>query len=236
MGLDYLAADLGGKNADAAQVISNIQVALKRADSIVRDLLDFAVPHGLDLHDAQLNEVVDRSLRLVKHPLALGHIAVARELKNDLPRLRLDNTKMQQVFVNLFLNAIQAMPHGGSLIVRTDIRRLDPSEVHSDAGDRSGERFRAGELVVVAEVDDTGTGILPEALPKVFDPFFTTKPTGQGTGLGLTVAQKIVELHGGLIGVRNRPAGGARVTIIFRTKEEQRKSDTHDETQNPDRR
>ena len=233
LGLDYLAADLGPGDTIAAEVISDTQVALKRADSIVHGLLDFAVPHDLDLHDEQINEVIDQSLRLVKHPLALSHIVVVRKLKDDLPPLRLDHIKIQQVFINLFLNAIQAMPKGGSLTIRTDTRRLDSEEVRSDAGDRSGQRFRAGELVVVA---DTGAGIPPEALPKVFDPFFTTKPAGQGTGLGLTVAQRIVELHGGLIDVRNRPGGGVHATIMFRTKEEPSKGDNHDKTQNPDHR
>jgi PAS domain S-box-containing protein len=219
LGLDYLAADLGPNDAIAAQVISDTQAALKRADSIVHGLLNFAVPHELDLHDGQINEVVDQSLRLLKHPLALGHIVVVRKLKDNLPLLHLDHIKIQQVFINLFLNAIQAMPNGGTLTIRTDTRRLDPSEARRDAGDRSAEHFRAGELVVVTEVDDTGTGIPPDALAKVFDPFFTTKPAGQGTGLGLTVAQKIVELHGGRIDVRNRPKGGVRATITFPTKE-----------------
>ena len=219
LGLDYLTADLGSKDTAAAQVIGDAQAALKRADSIVRGLLDFAVPHELDLHEEQINEVIDQSLQLVKHPLALGHIAVVRKLKDKLPPLHLDHIKIQQVFINLFLNAIQAMPNGGTLTVRTDSRRLDPNEVRSDAGDRSGQRFRAGELVVVTEVDDTGAGIPPEALTKVFDPFFTTKPAGQGTGLGLTVSQKIIELHDSLIELRNRPEGGVRATIMFRTRE-----------------
>jgi len=219
LGLDYLASELGSKDATTLQVINDTQKALKRADSIVHGLLDFAVPRELDLHDGQINEVVDQSLQLLKHQLEMGHIVVVRELKNDLPMLHLDRVKTQQVFINLFLNAIQAMPNGGTLTIRTYTKHLDPNEARRDAGDRSAEHFRDGEMVVVAEVDDTGTGIPAEALAKVFDPFFTTKPAGQGTGLGLTVTQKIVELHGGSISVCNRPEGGVRITLIFRVRE-----------------
>jgi signal transduction histidine kinase len=108
------------------------------------------------------------------------------------------------------------MPQGGTLLVRTYSKQLQVGEIDHDAGSRAADRFRAGETVVITEVLDTGTGISEEKLAKIFDPFFTTKPTGKGTGLGLTVTKKIVELHGGTIEIRNRPEGGVLVTIMFR--------------------
>jgi signal transduction histidine kinase len=113
--------------------------------------------------------------------------------------LQLDRNKMEQVFVNLLLNAAQAMPEGGTLIVRSGVA---PEAV-------------AGKGSIFAAVEDAGIGILPDQMPKVFDPFFTTKSTGKGSGLGLAVARKIVELHGGCITIRNRADRGVVATVIL---------------------
>jgi two-component system, NtrC family, sensor kinase len=98
---------------------------------------------------------------------------------------------MEQVFVNILLNAIQATPEGGTITLRT----------------------RVNASGFTAEIDDTGAGISAAYQAKLFEPFFTTKPVGQGTGLGLAVARQIIKLHGGDLLLSNRPEGGARVTI-----------------------
>jgi signal transduction histidine kinase len=110
----------------------------------------------------------------------------------------LDRIKIEQVFLNLCMNAIESMPEGGTLLLKT---RSQPLET--------------GGTEVIAEVEDTGPGIPDGNLPKVFDPFFTKKQMGKGTGLGLSVAKQIIELHGGTIKIGNRPEGGARVTITL---------------------
>jgi len=115
--------------------------------------------------------------------------------------------------VNLLINAIDAMPEGGTLTVRTSRRQL--TQPGQDVGFRQTDRFRVGEGVVVAEVEDTGTGIDAKTRVRLFDPFFTTKPTGKGTGLGLAVSKTIIALHGGTIQIANREGGGARATVVF---------------------
>jgi len=117
----------------------------------------------------------------------------------------LDRTRIEQVFVNLFFNAMQAMPLGGMLTVRTAPSASCAEETGAPAG-------------VTVMVEDTGRGITPENAGKLFEPFFTTKPPGQGTGLGLTIARKIMEMHGGSIFLNNRDQGGARATLQFQTK------------------
>jgi len=133
------------------------------------------------------------------------HVTVVREFAPTLPRLLLDRTRVEQLFVNLFLNAMQAMPPGGELTVRTFACGFGGSDSFALAG-------------VTVEVDDTGHGIMPENAGKLFEPFFTTKPPGQGTGLGLAIVRRIMEIHGGSIRLSNRKEGGARATLQFIAK------------------
>jgi signal transduction histidine kinase len=125
----------------------------------------------------------------------------------------LDDFKIQQVFIDVITNALQAMPDQGTLTLRTAGLTLTRGR---NEGHCRSDAHRSGDHVAVVEIDDTGTGIPPHVLNKVFDPFFTTKPTGHGTGLGLSVSRQIVEMHGGTIDIANRATGGARVTLTFR--------------------
>jgi PAS domain S-box-containing protein len=209
MGLEYLDETCNISQLEA-DVCRAMREAVSRADSIIRGLVDFSADRKLDALPQSLNAMIQRALLLVKHELMSAHVNAETQLAPDLPPVRLDPTKIQQVFVNLFMNAIHAMAEGGTLGVRTYMRETGNEEPAGLAG-----RFAAGTSVVVAEVDDTGHGIPADKLAKVWDPFFTTKGTGRGTGLGLTVTRKIVELHGGAIRIANRPEGGARVTVVL---------------------
>jgi len=159
---------------------------------------------------------VEEALLLVKHDLDKSHIHVVKRLKVDLPQVELDVTKIEQVLVNLFMNAIHAMGSGGTLTVKTEVKDL------AELGDGSvltkPDRLNSKKNVVIVEVEDTGPGIPEEKLSKIFDPFFTTKQIGRGTGLGLSVTQKIIDLHEGVITIRNRAEGGARATLMFKPK------------------
>jgi len=216
MGIDYMTKNLASPDTNVGLILNDMTDALKRADAIILGLLDFSVPRALDLHPENLSDIVEQSLTLVKHEVTHNPIKLVRELASDLPRVHVDKQKIKQVLVNILTNAIHAMPSGGTLTVRTYARQLAEAEVGHDAGWRLADRFRAGETVVICETLDTGVGIPTEKLVKIFDPFFTTKATGKGTGLGLTVTRKIVELHGGTIDIRNRPEGGVVVTLMFK--------------------
>ena len=216
MGIDYMTKNLVSTDANVGLILNDMNDALKRADAIILGLLDFSVPRALDLHPENLSGIVEQSLSLVKHELTHNPVKVVRELAGDLPLVHVDKQKIKQVLVNILTNAVHAMPQGGTLTVRTYLKQLSEAEAGHDAGWRLADRFRVGETVVICETLDTGTGIPTEKLVKIFDPFFTTKATGKGTGLGLTVTKKIVELHGGTIDIRNRAEGGVVVTLMFK--------------------
>jgi PAS domain S-box-containing protein len=215
MGLDYLANNLTGGNGNTTLVLSDMRDAVTRANTIVRELLQLSAATDFEPKPADLNAVAERALWLIKGEIIASLIIVARNFATDLPPVTLDRGKMEQVFINLFFNAIQAMSHEGVLTVTTRHRRFgDDLKLSGPAF----AQFKPGDPVVIAEIQDTGKGIPEDHLPRIFDPFFTTKPTGVGTGLGLSVVKKIMDLHGGAIDIRNHALGGVLVTLVLRAK------------------
>ena len=215
MGLGCLAKPSDTDTPQLSLILKEMGDAVNRANAVVGDLLDFAFPTELDLRETEIEPLIRKPLLLVRHELTAAKVKVATAFGN-LPSCSLDENKIEQVLINLFTNACHAMPKGGLLAVTTRQRSATAQEAGTDEGDRSGACLRAGEQVVVIEIADTGSGISEKQIPRIFDPFFTTKPTGMGSGLGLTVTKTIIDLHGGLIDIRNRPEGGAVVTIVLK--------------------
>ena len=174
-------------------IIDKIVKQTFRASEIVNNLLNFSRTGPGELADVDLNRVVEETLSLVAHPLKASQIQVVKQLTEGLPPVRGSANKLQQVFLNLFLNARDAMPSGGMLEVR--------SAVHNGS--------------VEVEVVDTGNGITREHIHKIFDPFFTTKTSGRGTGLGLSVSYGIIKEHAGKIDVRSTPGRGTSFHVEF---------------------
>ena len=215
MGLGILADEKLGESG--AMILGEMREAVKRTNSVVGGLMDTAAARGKELSGANLPGLIERALAEMAPGLMRARVEVERDFAEDLPEPRVDPAQIEQVFANIFSNALDAMPEGGTLNVAISVKRLGADDVTFDAGDRSGVRFREGERAIVVEVRDTGHGIAAENLGKIFDPFFSTKPTGKGMGLGLTVAKKLVELHQGVLKIRNLGDRGALVTVIFKT-------------------
>jgi two-component system, NtrC family, sensor kinase len=174
-------------------IIEKIVKQTFRASEIVNNLLNFSRTGAAEAADVDVNRVVEETLALVAHPLKTSQIQVVKQLGETLPPVRGSANKLQQVFLNLFLNARDAMPSGGMLEVRT--------------GAHNGS--------VEIEVADTGAGIAREHIHRIFDPFFTTKSNGRGTGLGLSVSYGIIKEHSGKIDVRSTPGKGTSFHVEF---------------------
>ena len=213
-GVDYLSKYVRIADENVKILLDDMREAVKRADAVIMGLLDFSAPRELNAESADLNALVNGSAKLVKHEFDRSQITFVNEPAADLPPLKLDRAKIQQVLVNVLTNAAHATPSCGTVTARTFLTPLSlvgGSHRGHDAG-----QVATGEHAVVVQVDDTGPGIPEEKLHKVFDPFFTTKPAGKGTGLGLSVCRQIIEIHGATIDISNRDECGARVTIVFR--------------------
>lgn len=208
--------------------LSTITEAVTKADGIVQQLMLSSQSQQLDLEPAALNEIVRKRLSERDEELAAAGIRLRFDLAENLPCVMVADEEFIQAFDAVVTNAIQVMLRErvaeAELTFTTEETVL--SGLGSQEGGRSGNRPRDGDRVVALHIGDSGPGLSKEHLDKVFDPFFTTKATGVGTGLGLTVARKIIELHHGLMRVENRPSPsqGLRVSFFVKTEKTMRTS------------
>ncbi len=177
------------------QMFEDIVIEIKKIDRIVQQVLHFARPREPQFLPNQVNEVVKYCYDLAKVYLRKANVDVSIELADDVPLMVMDFNQISQVIMNLVINAIEAMPDGGKLLIRTE---------------------KIGEPDAIAvRVADTGPGILNEDLDRIFDPFFTRKP--DGTGLGLSISRQILEKHGAYIELNTQRGVGTTFCIVFPT-------------------
>lgn len=176
--------------SDLKTIVKEVQ----RCKNIVAALLDFARQRQSTVQDVDLNKLVLSILDVEKIHPRYQAVSFVLELDSNLPPIQADPTQLREVFINLIMNAAEAMPDGGQITLRTI---ADPPEM------------------VTIEVSDTGSGISTENLSKIFNPFFTTKPLGKGTGLGLAITYGIVKLHRGQIDVKSRIGEGTTFSITL---------------------
>lgn len=174
-----------------SKLLEKIAKQTFRASEIVNSLLNFSRTSSTEFVDLEVNRTIRETLSLIDHQLQKTAVRTELSLDEALPKLKGNGGKLQQVFLNLFLNARDAMPDGGLLAIRT----------------------WASASSVSIEIADTGTGISPDHLARIYDPFFTTKAPKKGTGLGLSVSYGIVREHGGTIEVESQVGQGTRFTI-----------------------
>ena len=165
----------------------------ERCRDIVKGLLEFSRQSKANTERIDLNRILQDTLSLLAKQALFFNIEVVRDLDPGLPAVMADKSQFQQVFMNIFVNAVQAMDERGTIRI-------------------ASRYYRAGKCVEVA-ISDTGQGIPPEQIDRIFDPFFTTKESGQGTGLGLSIAYGIVTTHRGAISVRSEVGKGSTFTI-----------------------
>ena len=177
------------------QSLKIIEEEARRCKKVMRDLMEFGRPTPAEFIHVDPEEVVQKSMDLVSSQLQRGKVQTLTDIQKDLLKIWVDPQQLQQVLVNLFFNAIEAMPEGGTLTVRVTSRQGDSDEV-------------------VIEVTDTGHGIHASDLPKIFRTFFTTKQK-KGMGLGLSICESIMKAHGGRIAVESTPGRGATFSLYL---------------------
>jgi two-component system cell cycle sensor histidine kinase/response regulator CckA len=184
--------------------LEQISLATKKAAGLVTRLMQFSRTQAIHPRAVQINDVVREVVRLV-HPMFRENIVVKTDLSEGLPPVEADPSQIDQVLINLIVNALDAMPDGGELKISTAI-------ADTSAGTPSPD---TGHQFVTISVADTGAGIPEDLQSAIFEPFFTTKPTDKGTGLGLSSAFGIVRQHKGNIKVQSAPGAGATFVVSF---------------------
>jgi signal transduction histidine kinase len=169
----------------------------KRCGDIVSNLLSFSRNRPMHRRQVDVNEVVGKIMLLLRHKMELQNIQLSVDLAPEMPSIHGDLSQIQQCIMNLVFNAVEAMPNGGQMTLRT---RLEPEKG-----------------MVVIEVQDTGCGISEEDRSRIFEPFFSTKTAGKGIGLGLAVVYGIIKEHGGMIDFESEPGVGTTFRILLET-------------------
>jgi signal transduction histidine kinase len=220
------------KDASAREAVSGVERETARIDRIVRGLLDYARPRRPIPTPIDINDTLRRVVDLLSAQGLLRRVSLVMELANEGPFVHGEQHEMEQVFVNLLLNAADAVDHSGTIAIRTACM---PSEMlESGSQRRSGDsRFtlvphpptprvqhwlgseRRSSWVVNIVVADSGPGVATEHAERIFDPFFTTKEPGKGTGLGLAIVARVVENLDGIVWVDRAREGGAAFHLLF---------------------
>ena len=183
------------RRKDICDSLELIAAESRRCGDLVKNLLTFSRTTPINLQPTDLNQVIDRVLRLIQHQIDLAGIHAQPELDPDLPVITCDGAQIEQVLLALMMNALDAMPQGGNLWVTTKLIQ------------------EANTVRIV--VRDDGCGIPPEILPRLFEPFLTTKETGRGVGLGLAISRSILERHNGNIEVQSEVGRGTTFTVTL---------------------
>lgn len=217
VGFSELLCDKPDLDANFRKDLERIRKEAERAKKVVQNLLAFSQTQRFEQELVNLNELVNWSLSLRDHQLGLSHIQVIKELSPSLPKILADPHQLQQVVLNLIINAEQAMveAHGkGSLKIVTRLTSTDPSSGQTDPGGGQHRRRKSSQWVEIRFTDD-GPGIPKDFLPKIFQPFFITHQGGKDTGLGLAVAHRIIKNHEGEIKVQSQVGQGTTFTVYL---------------------
>jgi signal transduction histidine kinase len=203
----YALADESQLNEQNRQQLKHVIAAAEIAANLTRQLLAFGRKQAIQFQSSDLNRVVSNITPKLERLIG-AQIVLQCHYARDLPAVNTDPGMIGQILVNLIVNAREAMPQGGHIVIATESISLDAAyvETHSEA--------RPGEFVCLT-VSDTGTGIYPEYLPRIFEPFFTTKEAGKGAGLGLAIVYGIVKQHHGWVVVSSQLGKGAAFKIFL---------------------
>ncbi|MBM4340296.1 MAG: HAMP domain-containing protein [Deltaproteobacteria bacterium] len=239
LGYTSILARVETTREESQDYLKKIEKEIERINHIVKELLNYARPSRVDIQEVEINRVIEETLSLLSYQKSFKNIETRLALQPNLPAIKGNESLLSQIFINIILNAVDAMPDGGVLEIKTEEyvaesqvgeepdhtypprRKGDPPEInYSHLRSPSPfsiifTKFSKGDRLIKVNIADTGMGIKKEDLEKIFDPFFTTKDPDKGTGLGLSVSLRIIESLGGEVKVKSEEGKGTAFEIYF---------------------
>jgi signal transduction histidine kinase len=196
--LQIVCADIANEEVD--ELLQDVLIQADRASQVVKNLLEFSRTEKPFLRTLAISEVIDRTLKLIQNQIMIAGIELKKEIPSNLPSIKGTRQDLEQVFMNILANGMQAMPNGGWLAIRVGM---------------------GPDGYIRTDISDSGSGIRPSDMEHIFDPFFTTKEVGRGTGLGLSLVYAIVKNHGGYIEVKSELQKGTTFSIYLPIAEDE---------------
>ncbi|MCU7836772.1 MAG: transporter substrate-binding domain-containing protein [gamma proteobacterium symbiont of Taylorina sp.] len=228
MCIDYLKGE--DNDETIISILDDMDDAVLRADTVIKGLLDFSRENKLQFVQGNINEILEQSIKLVRHELKQNSIQEINNFDSNLPLLDMDKNRLKQVFINLLVNAVHAIKSSARINDRAitittsfiklnkeikELFILDYSQLSNH--EEYQKTLIIGQNMLLITIVDNGCGLKKDEEKKIFEPFYTTKPVGEGTGLGLSVSKTIIGLHHGIIRMNNRTDNeqGVEIKIFF---------------------
>jgi len=217
-GVNFLESKLKPCPQNISDMLNLMKDNVKRGDNIIEGIFSFSRKAELSKQNENIESIIENSLVLVGHKIKLSNIEISRQFQPDLPKIFVDRQRIEQVMVNILLNAIEAMPDGGKIFIRAYLKKIDA--IKNGVGKRSEYLFVLGEQALIVEIEDVGKGISKANTDKLFLPFFTTKGPDKGLGLGLSVTRNIMLMHKGAIEIISQEGKFTKVVLTFKIEKE----------------
>jgi|GEM_PF-6380474 len=199
--------------------LKRIEAEAERVERIIKGVLTYSRPSRMDKKPTDVNELLEEALDRVEHISSKNRVDIQKHLSSDLPKIMADRSQLDDAFIDVIKNALDAMLHGGNLTISTSVRSSElkvrsEEKTKKDYGPHT-KNYKLHRDLIEVSVADTGIGISDENLDKVFKPFFTTRESEGGTGLGLAITHGIIRNHNGKIDITSKHGHGTTVTICL---------------------
>jgi len=213
MGVEFLGNTIHSKDLKSEKSIEKIKQAVNRTNQIITDFLRFSKKSELKFESVDVCLLLDETIKLIEYVINKKKVKIKRNYSEESIEVTADRNMLQQVFMNLLNNGIDAVSEGGEIGIKVNTKKIMHEHIEDRVGYRDNDYFKIGDKMTEVEIEDNGEGISRDVLHRIFEPFYTTKESEKGTGLGLSLAHLIIDRHQGKISVQSEVNKGTKFIL-----------------------